>query len=98
MKEIKCMIVHKERLQIFLCCWPLHIPAPGGLPLQLGRFSNPFLLIRETGDKCQSSQQRQREEAVRELWAALRQEGYELKSGERNRILSDYSPTARATL
>lgn len=88
------MTVHKERPQIFL--WSLHIPVPVGLPLQLRRCSDPFLLMRETGEKCQISQQRERKKAFREPWAALRQEGYELELGERNRILSDSSPAARA--
>lgn len=39
-----------------------------------------------------------RGQAFRELWAALRQEGYGLKLGERNRILSDCSPVAGTTL
>jgi len=92
------MTVHNERPQIFLYCWPLRIPAPAGLLLQRGRFSDPFLLGRETRGKRQITQQREREEALREPWAALTREGYELRLGERNWILSDCNPAAGATL
>lgn len=62
------LLKEAKNMTIFLCCWTLHTPAPAGLHALAGRFSAPSLLMRETEDKCQISQQR--ENAFRELQAA----------------------------